>query len=75
MKNIDVWEVLDDELELYHLDDMIASQYQSIDWTQLATCQSSISWGTFWFQVLCLRKLLTRPALTWTTVPTISMSH
>ncbi len=28
-----------------HLDDMLASQYQSIDWTQYTTCQSSISWG------------------------------
>ncbi len=30
-----------------HLDDMLASQYQSIDWTQHTTCQSSISWGNF----------------------------
>ncbi len=28
-----------------HLDDMLASQYQSIDWTQHTTCRSSISWG------------------------------
>ncbi len=28
-----------------HLDDMLASHYQSIDWTQHTTCQSSISWG------------------------------
>ncbi len=27
-----------------HLDDMLASQYQSIDWTQHTTYQSSISW-------------------------------
>ncbi len=30
-----------------HLDDMLASQYQSIDWTQYTTCelQSAFSWG------------------------------
>ncbi len=28
-----------------HLGDMLASQYQSIDWTQHITCQISISWG------------------------------
>ncbi len=28
-----------------HLADMLASQYQSIDWTQHSTCQSSIMWG------------------------------
>ncbi len=28
-----------------HLDDMLASQYQSIDWSQRTTCQNSISWG------------------------------
>ncbi len=28
-----------------HLDDMVASRYQSIDWTQHITCQSNISWG------------------------------
>ncbi len=27
-----------------HLDDMLASQYQSIDWAQHTACQSSISW-------------------------------
>ncbi len=27
------------------LDGMLASQYQSIDWTQRTTCQFSISWG------------------------------
>ncbi len=30
-----------------HLEDMLASQYPSIDWTQHNTCQSSISWGDF----------------------------
>ncbi len=29
------------------LDDMLASQYQPIDWTQHTTCQSSISCGNF----------------------------
>ncbi len=28
-----------------HFNDMLASQYQSIDWTQHTSCQSSISWG------------------------------
>ncbi len=28
-----------------HLDDMLASQYQSIDWTLHASCQRSICWG------------------------------
>ncbi len=28
-----------------YLDDMLASQHQSIDWTQHITCQSSICWG------------------------------
>ncbi len=28
-----------------HLDDLLASQNQSIDWTQHATNQRSISWG------------------------------
>ncbi len=28
-----------------HLDDMLASQYQSIDWTQHTTCPSSIFVG------------------------------
>ncbi len=28
-----------------HLDDMVASQYQSIDWTQHTSFQSSIRWG------------------------------
>ncbi len=31
-----------------HLDDMLASQCQSIDWTQHTTCQSSISWGNLY---------------------------
>ncbi len=29
-----------------HLDDMLASQYQSIDCTQNTTYQSNISWGS-----------------------------
>ncbi len=29
-----------------HLDDMLASQYQSIDWTQHPTYQSGIIWGS-----------------------------
>ncbi len=28
-----------------HLDEMLASQYQSVDWNQHKTCQSNISWG------------------------------
>ncbi len=28
-----------------HMDNMLASQYLSIDWTQHTTCQRSISWG------------------------------
>ncbi len=32
-------EVLDCELDLYHLGDMLASQYQVIDCTQQTTCQ------------------------------------
>ncbi len=37
--------VLDGEWDSYHLDDMLASQYQSNDWTQHSTNQSSICWG------------------------------
>ncbi len=50
--------VLDGEWELY----------QSGDWTQHATNQSIIRWGIFWLLVPCMRKLHTRPALTWTAV-------
>ncbi len=40
-----------------HLDDMLASQYQSIDWTQHTTCPSSKAvGGTFWLLVPCMRK-------------------
>ncbi len=44
-----------------NLDDMLASQYQSIDWTQHTTCQSIIIsiGGTFWLLVPCIRKLHT----------------
>ncbi len=32
-------EVLDGEWDLYHLDDMLVSQYQSIDWAPHTTCK------------------------------------
>ncbi len=32
-------EALEGLWDLYHLDDMLASQYQSIDWTQHTTCK------------------------------------
>ncbi len=35
--------VIDGELDFYHMDDVLASQYQSSDWTQHTTNQSS-SW-------------------------------
>ncbi len=37
--------VLDGYWDLYHLDDVLASQYQLIDRTQHSTYQSSICWG------------------------------
>ncbi len=37
--------VLDGKLDLYSFDDVLASQYQSSDWTQHITNQSSICWG------------------------------
>ncbi len=37
-----------------HLDDMLALQYQKIDWTQQTTYQSSIIWGIFWLLVPCM---------------------
>ncbi len=59
-----------------HLEDMLALQYQSIDWTQHTTCQSSISvGGTFWLLVPCMRKIHTRPALNWAAVSTFIRSH
>ncbi len=54
-----------------HLDDMLASQYQSIDWTQHTTCQTSISWGNLLAPgTVHKKKLHTRPALIWTAVST-----
>ncbi len=38
-------EVLDGEWYLYHLDDVLALQYQSSDWTKHTTNQSCICWG------------------------------
>ncbi len=43
-----------------HLDDMLASQYQSIDSTPHMTCKligSVTVGGTFWLMVPCMRKL------------------
>ncbi len=37
--------VLDGKWDLYNLDDVLASQYQSGDWTQRTTNQRSICWG------------------------------
>ncbi len=38
-----------------HLDDMLASQYQSIDWTKHNSYPSSISVrGTFWLLAPCM---------------------
>ncbi len=34
-----------DEWDLFHLDDVLASQYQSSDWTQHTSYRSSICWG------------------------------
>ncbi len=61
-----------------HSDDMLASQYQSIDWIKHTTCKLTGSvtvGGTFWFLVPCMRKLHTRPALTWTADSTFIRSH
>ncbi len=59
-----------------HLDDMLTSQQQSTDWTQHTTSPSSISdGGTFWLLVPCVRKLHSRPALTWTAVLNLIKSH
>ncbi len=59
-----------------HLDDKLASQYQSIDWTQHVTCPNSIAVAkTCWLLVSRVRKRHTRPALTWTVVSTFSRSH
>ncbi len=42
-------EVLDGEWDLYHLDDMLASQSQSTDWTQHTSCQEVSHLGEpFW---------------------------
>ncbi len=58
-----------------HLDDLLASQYQLIDWTQHTTCPINISiGGTFWFLEPCMRKLHTRPTLTSTVVSTVIRS-
>ncbi len=40
-------EVLDGEWDLYYLHDMLASQYQSMDWTQHTTCQEVSQLGDF----------------------------
>ncbi len=38
-----------------HLDDMLASQYQPIDWTKHTTGKSCINWVTLWLLVPCMR--------------------
>ncbi len=59
-----------------NLDDMLVSQYQSIDWAQHTNCPRSISFGgTFWLLVPGMRKLHTRPDYTRTTVSTFIDSH
>ncbi len=61
-----------------HLNDILASQYQSIDWTQHTICKLTGSvtvGGTFWLLVPCIRKLHTKPAMTWTAVSTFIKSH
>ncbi len=42
-------EVLDSEWDSYHLDDTLASHYQSIDWAQQTTCKIVSQLGEpFW---------------------------
>ncbi len=67
---------LDGEWDLFHLDDMLASQNQSIDLTLHTTWESSISvMEAFWLVEPCMRKRHTRLALKWTAVSTIGRPH
>ncbi len=55
-----------------YTDDVLASLYQSVDWTLHTIREISIlALGAFWLLVPCMGKLHTRPALTWTAVSTI----
>ncbi len=70
-------EVLDGWWDLYPLGrhDRVT---KPVDWLDPTTCKLTGSvtvGGTFWLLLPCMRKLHTRPALTWTAVSTFIRSH
>ncbi len=65
--------VLEGEWDLYHV---LGSQYQSIDWTQQTTCQVVFQLEEpFKLMEPRMRKLHTRPAMTWSAVSTFIRTH